>query len=776
MKGFMRKYFVMLVFLTFSGNTLGFIVEDIRLQGLQRVSAGTVFNILPISVGDSVDELSTRQLIRLLFGSGFFDDIRMARDGDVLVITFDERPAIDSIEIEGNKAIKTDALLDGLGQQGLREGEIFKQATLERVGIELERQYVTQGRYGASIETTIDELARNRVAIKIDVEEGKSSGIRHINIVGASVFPIPKLLDQFELKHPSLLSFYRNDDKYAREKLTSDLEALEAYYRDRGYVEFDISSTQVSITPDKRQVYIAINIDEGDKYTVEKVSLVGDLNDVSPADLERLFLVAKGEVFSQAKVTATEELLTRALGNSGYTFSTASGVPYVHEDGTVDVEFFVESGKRAYVRRISFTGNKITQDDVLRREMRQMEGGWASTAQIDLSKLRLERLGYFETVDVETPEVPGTDDQIDVEFVVKEQPSGSISASIGFSQGYGLMLGANYQESNVLGTGNSLGLGVNYSDWQQSVQFNYFDPYYTMDGISRGYNLFARRLDFDERNIARFTTDSFGGGITFGFPIGETQRINFGGTIEYTDITEGLYPAKEIREFIEDNGSKSLNYKLNLAWKSVTLNRGLFPTAGRSQSLALEVSIPGSDLQFYKLIYSGQQYLTFFDRFTFKLRGELGYANGYGGKELPFFEHFFSGGFGSVRGFEISSLGPRTTPDDDDPWDEPEGDPFGGNMLVEGSIELIMPFAWARDSRQFRPVLFFDVGNVYNTDCPRVSVNCLDFDLGELRYAVGLGITWLTGMGPMTFSIAKTFNTSDIDELEGFQFELGRTL
>ena len=366
-----------------------------------------------------------------------------------------------------------------MGQQGLREGEIFKQATLERVGIELERQYVTQGRYGASIETTIDELARNRVAIKIDVEEGKSSGIRHINIVGASVFPIPKLLDQFELKHPSLLSFYRNDDKYAREKLTSDLEALEAYYRDRGYVEFDISSTQVSITPDKRQVYIAINIDEGDKYTVEKVSLVGDLNDVSPADLERLFLVAKGEVFSQAKVTATEELLTRALGNSGYTFSTASGVPYVHEDGTVDVEFFVESGKRAYVRRISFTGNKITQDDVLRREMRQMEGGWASTAQIDLSKLRLERLGYFETVDVETPEVPGTDDQIDVEFVVKEQPSGSISASIGFSQGYGLMLGANYQESNVLGTGNSLGLGVNYSDWQQSVQFNYFCLLYT---------------------------------------------------------------------------------------------------------------------------------------------------------------------------------------------------------------------------------------------------------------------------------------------------------
>tara|TARA_A100001037_G_C15130301_1_gene628378 strand:- start:250 stop:2568 length:2319 start_codon:yes stop_codon:yes gene_type:complete len=772
----MRRVVVALIIWVISSPAIAFVVEDIRLQGLQRVSAGTVFNILPISVGDPINSHDTRQLIRLLFGSGFFDDIRMARDGNVLVITFDERPAIDSIEIDGNKAIKTDALLDGLGQQGLREGEIFKQATLERVGIELERQYVSQGRYGASIDTTIDELARNRVAIKIDVEEGKTSGIRHINIVGATIFPISKLLDQFELRHPTLLSFYRNDDKYAREKLTSDIEALEAYYRDRGFVEFGVRSTQVSITPDKRQVYIAINVDEGDKYTVDKVSLVGELNDVNPQDLERLFLISSGEVFSQAKVTATEELITRALGNSGYTFASASGIPYVHEDGSVDVEFFVESGKRAYVRRISFSGNKITQDDVLRREMRQMEGGWASTAQIDLSKLRLERLGYFETVDVETPEVPGTDDQIDVEFVVKEQPSGSISASIGFSQGYGLILGANYQESNVLGSGNSLGLGVNYSDWQQSVQFNYFNPYYTMDGISRGYNLFARRLDFDERNIARFTTDSFGGGITFGFPIGETQRINFGGTIEYTDITQGRYPAKEIQEYLDENGSKSLNYKLNLAWKSSTLNRGLFPTAGRSQSLALEVSIPGSDLEFYKLVYQGQQYLTFFDRFTFKLRAELGYGNGYGGNDLPFFEHFFSGGFGSVRGFEISSLGPRTTPADDDPWEEPEGDPFGGNMLVEGSVELILPFAWARESRQFRPVLFFDIGNVYNTSCPDVSVNCLDFDLGELRYAVGLGITWLTGMGPMTFSIAKTFNTSEFDEKEGFQFELGRTL
>ncbi|MCZ6709597.1 MAG: outer membrane protein assembly factor BamA [Gammaproteobacteria bacterium] len=753
-----------------------FTVSDIRLQGLQRVSAGTVFNLLPVNVGDTVDEIGIRQLMRLMFRSGYFDDIRMARDGDVLVITVEERPSIDSIEIDGNKAIKTDALLDGLGQQGLREGEIFKQATLERVGLELERQYVSQGRYGAAIETIVEELPRNRVAVRIEVEEGKTSGIRHINIVGARVYAQDELLDQMELQHPSLTSFYKNDDKYAREKLTADLETLESYYRNRGYVQFQIDSTQVSITPDRQQVYITVNVHEGDKYVVDKVSLIGELSDVRPEDLERLFVVAEGQVFSQARVTATEERLEQALGNSGYTFATATGVPRVSDDGTVEVLFNVDSGKRAYVRRIDFTGNKVTQDDVMRREMRQMEGGWASSSQIDLSKVRLERLGYFKGVSVDMPPVPGTDDQVDVEFSVEEQPSGSISATLGYAQGRGLILGGNYQESNVLGTGNSLGFGVSFSDYQQSANFNYFNPYYTIDGISRGYNLFARRLDFDERNIARFTTDSYGGGLNFGFPIGETQRINFGLVIEYTDITEGQFPAQEISEFIDKNGNTALNYKLNLSWSSSTLNRGLFPTRGRSQSVAFEMSVPGSDLEFYKLVYNGQIYIPLWRSWTLRARTELGYGNAYANTEaLPFYEHFFSGGFGSVRGFQNSTLGPRTTPAENDPFFEPEGDPFGGNMLVEASLELIFPLPFVEDSRQFRPVIFFDAGNVFNSDCPDVSVNCFDFDFDEIRYSTGIGITWLTGMGPMTFSFSKALNKKEIDETEGFQFELGRT-
>lgn len=758
-----------------------FRITDVRLQGLQRVSAGTVFNLIPVGVGDEMDQLAVRATVRELFASGFFKDIRIGRDDGVLIVTVVERPAIESITIEGNKAIQTEALLDGLGQQGLREGEIFKQATLERVGLELERQYVAQGRYGASIETDIEELPRNRVNVKIDIEEGKNSGIRHLNIVGAEAFSDEELLDVLELKHPSLLSFYRNDDKYSREKLSGDLETLESFYKDRGYADFDIYSTQVSITPDRRQVYITIGVKEGDIYTINEVNLVGELGDVRPEDLRRLFVVSEGQTFNQARITATEERLTGALGNSGFTFASASGVPKLNDDGTVDVEFFVNSGKRAYVRRISFTGNRVTQDEVMRREMRQMEGGWASSSQIDLSKVRLERLGYFKGVDVETPPVPGTDDQIDVDFSVEEQPSGSISATLGYAQGTGLILGANYQQSNVLGSGNSLGIGLSSSSFQQSASFNYFDPYYTLDGISRGFNVFVRRLDFDERNIARYATDSAGAGVNFGFPIGEVQRINFGLLAEWTDITEGAFAAQEISDFIDKNGEESLNFKLNFSWSKSTLNRGLFADRGASQSLAFEVSVPGSDLQFYKINYTAERYFPITQNWTLRLRTELGFGDGYGSTtQLPFYQNFFAGGFGSVRGFENSTLGPRSTPPVDANGNpifigDRRGDPLGGNLLVEGAAELIFPFPFVDDNRQFRPAFFVDVGNAFNTQCPSVAVNCFDFDVDELRYSVGFGMTWLTGLGPMTFSIAKPFQTQPFDEEERFQFELGRT-
>lgn len=413
-----------------------------------------------------------------------------------------------------------------------------------------------------------------------------------------------------------------------------------------------------------------------------------------------------------------------------------------------------------------------------------MEGGWASTSQIDLSKVRLERLGYFSQVNVETPAVPGTDDQIDVNFAVEEQPSSSISATLGFSQGFGLILGANYNANNVLGTGNTLGIGLSWSQFQRSVNFSYFDPYFTMDGVSRGFNVFARESNFDEANIARFTTNSYGGGVNFGFPIGETRRINFGVTAEFTDINRGRFPALEIVEFLEENGDDFLNFKANLSWSASTLNRGLFPTRGASQSFALEAAVPGSDLQFYKLTYQGQKYFPIASGWSLRLRTELGFGDGYGDTEaLPFFEHFFSGGFGSVRGFERNTLGPRST----DPQFDLDGDgipdqvfnddpdPFGGNLLVEASAELIFPLPFIEQNSQFRPMLFFDAGNVFNTDCPSVSAFCDTFDLGEMRYSAGISMTWISGFGPMTFGLAVPFNDDEFDETESFQFELGRT-
>ena len=751
-----------------------FVVSDIRVRGLQRVSDSSIANLIPVEIGDRVDGVRVRQIIRALYKTGFFEDIRVGQDAGVLVITVEERPAIDDIDIEGNKAIKTEALLEGLQKQGMTVGEIFQRVTLERMESELQRQYVSQGRYGAKIEATAASLPRNRVSIKIDVTEGKNATIRHFNIVGNTVFGDAELLELFELKLPDWFSFYSGNDKYSREKLQGDIEKLESYYQDRGYVNFKVVSTQVSVTPDKSEVYITLNVDEGGKFTVRNVDLVGDVGDVPVDALRSLLFVTKDTTFSRAQVTATEEQLKNALGNAGYTFASATGVPEANDDGTVDVKFIVETGKRAYVRRIGFRGNTVTQDEVLRREMRQMEGGWASTAQIDLSKVRLERLGFFKEVNVETPKVAGTDDQIDVEFTVEEQPSGSISATLGYAQGSGLLLGANYQESNVLGTGNSLSLGISWSEFQKALSFNFFDPYYTIDGISRGYNAFYRKTDYDEVNISSYSTDSLGAGVNFAFPIGETERLGFGFDLEYTEISEGIFPALEISEYLDREGDSALNFKVNGSWQNSTLNRGLFATAGLQNRLSVELSLPGSENTYYKFNYNGQLFIPIVDEWTVRVNTTLGFGDAYGDSDtLPFYEHYYAGGFGSVRGFERNTLGPRSTPAAGD-FFQRENDSFGGNLLVQGSVELLFPLPFIKDRRSVRPALFFDIGNVFNTNCPRVS-RCDDVSFGELRSSLGIGVTWISGLGPLTFSISKPFNAGEDDKEEAFQFELGQS-
>ena len=752
-----------------------FVISDIRVEGLQRISAGTVFGAVPYGVGDNIGDTEIQTIARSLFATESFDDVQIGRDGNVLVIVVAERPTVDSIEFDGNKAIKTEALLEGLESSGLSEGQIFKKVTLEHIAADLERQYVSQGRYDARIETSVEELPRNRVAIKVDVYEGNVSGIRHINIVGNTVFDDETLTEMLELKLPSLFSWYTKDDQYSREKLKGDIEKLESYYLDRGYLNFAVESTQVSIAPNMEDVYITFNVTEGDQFTIGGVDVAGELRDIPEDNIRALLLTREGQIFSRELMTASEERIESALGNSGYTFASATGEPVMDDNGeTVTVKYFVDAGKRAYVRRVSFSGNTVTQDEVLRREMRQLEGGWASTAAIEASKIRLQRLGFFKEVNVETPTVPGSEDQIDVNYSVEEQPSGSISATVGFAQDTGLILGLSYQESNVFGTGNSINIGINRSRFQEAVSFSFFDPYFTVDGVSRGYSLTYRKSDYEERNIASFSTDSLGASINFGYPISEVSRIGFSIGAESTRIKEGVIPAQEISEFIDKEGNQFDLLSVTASYSMSALNRGLLPTGGRSQSLSFEMTVPGSELEFYRINYSGQIFFTLFRPFVLRLRTDLGFGESYGGTDTyPFYKHFFAGGMGSVRGFESNTLGPRSTPSPQDRFNDP--DPIGGNALVEFSAEVLFPLPFIEDQSQMRSVFFFDAGNVFNTNCPDVSVYCLSPSDGELRYSAGVAVTWITGFAPISFALSFPVNEKPGDDNESFQFELGKT-
>ena len=757
-----------------------FKVSDIRIEGLQRVSAGTVFSALPISVGDSVDQLSIRDASRSVFSTGFFTDIAIAQENEVLVVMLTERPAISEINLEGNKAIQSEQLLEALSDNGLSEGQIFRQSILDGMAQELQRQYVSQGRYGAVVISNVEELPRNRVAINIEIDEGTVAKIRHINIIGNNSFSEKELREGFEQNETGFWSWLSSNDKYSREKLTGDIEALETWYLDRGYLAFEIKNTQVSVSPDKESVYITITIDEGETFTISDVELSGELK-LSESVIRSMILVRKGMRFSQALMTTSSELITRRLGNEGYTFAKVEGYPELNkEDNTAKVTFVLMPGMRAYVRRIEFRGNTKTQDDVLRREMRQMEGSSASNALIDLSKVRLERLGYFKGVEVETIPVAGVNDQIDVVYTVQEQPSGSVGASIGYAQGYGMVIGANLSENNFLGTGKKVTVAVNRSTYRDSLNLSFTEPYFTVDGVSVGYSIFARETDYDQINVSSFSTNSKGANVNWGYPLSETDRIGFGFGYESLGIQSGYYASGVIRDFIDKNGNEFDVFNANLSWSRSTLNRGMFATRGTSQRLGLNLALPGSDMEYYKATYKGQYLRGLTRSLTLKLRTDLGLGESYGDTtQLPFFKNFYGGGFGSVRGFERNSLGPQDRPciiQEDNSCSAPENympEPIGGNVQIEFGAEIIFPMPFIKDKRSVQSAFFVDVGNIFSTKCGDQLENCFKPDFGELRYSVGIGATWLSAMGPLTFSYAKPLNTSADDELEMFQFSLG---
>jgi len=748
-----------------------FQIEDIRLDGLQRVSAGTVFASLPVHAGELIDEEGIRIAVRSLFKTGYFDDINIAREGDVLVVSLKERPAVAEINIDGNKAIETPDLLNALRDAGVAEGQIFRQTVLEGMSQELRRQYVSQGRYGASVVSDIEILPRNRVAINLTIDEGQVASVKHINVVGNTAFDDETVLKLFELKTGNMLSWIFNDDKYSREKLSGDLERIESWYLDRGYLKFAIDSTQVSISADRNAVFVTVNISEGDVYTVGEVELAGEL--IIPEEFMRLLVLTRpGMTFSQSLMTSTNDVIIRRLGADGYTFAEVEGYTELDdEEKTAKITYYVTPGKRSYVRRIEFRGNTKTDDDVLRREMRQMEGASASNTLLERSKVRLERLSYFKQVDMETREVPGTDDQLDVFYTVEEQPSGSIGASLGIAQGSGIILGGNVSESNFFGTGNSVSLGLSSSSYRDSASLSFNNPYFTKDGVSAGYRMSYTSTDYGEYDVADYTTDSFSTGVSFGYPLSETSRISIGFGYEKLEIDVGLFPTLEIRQFLAENGDNYNMYTTNLNWTKSTLNRGVLATRGASQRAGVEYSTPIGDMEYLKFSYTTQYFHPLTRSLTLHLKSDFGYGIGLGDTDrLPFFKNYYGGGFGSVRGFKRNTLGPQDTPfpgfDD--------SDSFGGNVKITGSAEIIFPVPFMADNRSVQAAFFVDAGNIFDTDCSKTQANCFKPELGELRYSVGIGGTWLSGFGPITVALARGMNESEFDETEFFQFSLGQ--
>jgi outer membrane protein insertion porin family len=798
-----KIYFCSLLLITQLNAFDEFLVSDIRIIGLQRVSTGSIFNVIPISVGDKIDIRKSSDITRSLFSTEQFDDIQIAKDGNTLIISVVERPSISAIDISGNKALKTEQLIESLDGVGIKEGEVYKRSTLEKVKSELIRSYASNGRYGAGVEIEEIKKPRNRIEINITVDEGKSAKIEKINIIGNEVFKNDELLKGFELSKGSFFSFLNNDNAYSREKLKGDIETLESFYKDRGYLKFSIESSQISLSRDMKSIFINFNVFEGKKYNISEAEVVGDIpleEEVYSSIMDSL----TGLTYSQAQITSIEEFFTNVLGNRGYAFAEVSGNPEIDEESSeVKIIFNIAPGKRTYTRKILFSGNNITQDHVLRREMRQFEGAWSSNNSIEAGKVRLERLGYFKEVDVETVPVPDTEDQIDVLYSVEEETTGSIGGNVGYSD-FGLMLGFNLQEQNFMGSGNTVGIGISKNVYSESYNISFLDPFATKDAVSMGYNIYFRETDYGEFNVANYLSNSNGFGVQFGYPLSDTQRINLGLTYDKTDIDIGSSPAREIWDFIDAEGNIFETLTSQISWQRVTLNRGMFPTDGSSTVVSFSSTIPGGDIDYARINIRQKFYQPIAEDLVFGFNLDLGYLSPFGDtKETPFFQNFYAGGPRSLRGFESNTLGPRSTEapcyefnysegicpnlldtDGDGILDQPYYNPYanseynkrvsiGGNVKVEGSLQLIFKLPFIEDQRSMRSAFFFDFGNVFSDNCKDYQINCYKPSIEDLRYSYGVGITWITGFGPMSFAISKPTNAGQYEETKEFQFTVG---
>ncbi|MFV5519273.1 outer membrane protein assembly factor BamA [Acinetobacter towneri] len=803
-----------------------FIARDIKIDGLVRLTPANVYGMIPVNSGDRVNEAVLANAIRSLYATGLFDDIQASREADTLVFKVVERPIISKVEFKGNKLIPKEALEDGLKKMGVAEGEVLKKSALQTLESELEQQYMQQGRYDADVRVITTARPNNRVDLTVEFVEGKAAKVVDINIIGNTVFKESDIKQAFAVKESSWSSIVTRNDRYAREKMAASLEALRALYLNKGYINFNITNSSLNLSEDKKHIFVEVSVDEGEQFKFGESKFLGDAL-YKPEELTALKIYKDGETYSQEKVNAVKQLLLRKYGNAGYYYAEVNIVPQIDkETKLVDLNYYINPGQQVTVRRINFAGNSKTADEVLRREMRQMEGALASNEKIDLSKVRLERTGFFKTVDVKPVRIPNVPDQIDLNVNVEEQHSGTSTLAVGFSQSGGVTFQAGLSQTNFLGTGNAVSIDLSRSETQDYYNLSVTDPYFTIDGVRRGYNMYYRKTKLDDDyNVNNYVTDSFGGGINFGYPIDENQSISAGLNIDQTEVTTGPYVSTYVRDYLLANGGKPtssrqdvcvgeltnnicngslvdfddkfkgdfLTYNLNLGWSYNTLNRPIFPTTGMSHRVNGEIALPGSDVEFQKVTYDAQAYFPLGKDFVLRGYGKLGFGN-----DLPFYKNFYAGGYGSVRGYDNSTLGPKypgVTSNEARTKDySPEE--VGGNALVQFGTELALPVPFKGDwTRQVRPVIFAEGAQVFDTQCDisqgklywegGVNDNGVDakqyckdnygFDFGEMRYSVGVGFTWITMIGPLSLSYAYPLNDKQGDDTKNIQFEIGRT-
>ncbi|MBV8033398.1 MAG: outer membrane protein assembly factor BamA [Betaproteobacteria bacterium] len=729
-----------------------FTVRDIRVEGLQRTEPGTVFSYLPVKVGETMNEEKAQAALRALFATGFFQDVRLEVDRDVLVVIVQERPAIAQIDFTGLREFEPDQLRKALRELGLADGRIFDRSLLDTAEQEIKRQYLSRGLYAAEVQTTVTPLERNRVGISIAVTEGETAKIRGINIVGARAFTEKELLREFTLRTPGILTWYTKHDRYSREKLSTDLEALRSFYQDRGYLDFSIDSTQVSITPDRQDIYITVNISEGEKYTVSGVELSGQML-VPREELEKLIQLKPGDVFSRRKLAASTKAITDRLGNEGYAFANANAVPETDkENHTVSFNIVVDPGRRVYVRRINVLGNSKTRDEVVRREMRQLEGAYYDASKIQLSKRRIDRTQYFNDVTVDTQPVEGSADQVDVNYTVKEKPTGAFAIGAGISSVEKLVLTTSISQSNAFGTGKFVSAAISSGSINKVYSLSYLDPYFTVDGVSQGFDVYRRKTDATSLAVGPYATDSYGGGVKFGYPISETVGVNVGLNVESVSLNVFDTSPLQYINFVNQFGSHYSYGSLNGGWTRDTRDSFLRPTSGSLSRIGAEFA--QGDLQYYRLGYQQQNLWPLTREYAFSVRGDFGYAGGLGGRPLPFFKNYYAGGPDSVRGYTAFSLGPR----------DQNGNAIGGNKKVTGSAEFLMPFPGAEKEPSLRLAAFLDAGQVYGSG---------DRVFSDLRYSTGLGLSWTSPFGPLRLSFAFPLNRKEGDNVQRLQFTFG---